>query len=112
MQDRRPRFTGSLIMSTLIHFGVPFLAAMILSLTQIDFKENGLALLCYVYVPFAMSGCAIGLYPHLARPVLAALVSASLVFAISYMSWNILAAPAIFFSTLSAFLIQRYKANS
>ena len=111
MQDR-PRFTGTLIISVVIHFAVPFLAATLLSPAQIDFKNTGLVLVCYIYVPFALSGSLIGLHPYLIRPVLAAFISSSFVFVVSYMSQNLLAAPAIVFSTLSAYLANPYKIGS
>ena len=111
MQDR-PRFTGTLIISTLIHFGLLFLTVTLLSLVRLRFNDGGLVLVFYVYLPFALSGCAIGLHPYLIRPVLAALISASFVFAVSYMGRDMLAAPAIVFSTLAAFFAQKYKIGS
>ena len=104
MQDR-PRFTGTLIISTLIHFGTPFLAAMLLSPAQLSFENKWLVLICYTYVPFALSGCVVGLHPHLIRPVLAAIISSTLVFVVNYMHSDMLAAPAI----VCAFIAQKYK---
>ena len=110
MQDR-PRFTGTLIISTLIHFAisVPSRIAALADTNRLQVKTSALFWVCYVYVPFAVSGCVIGLHPHLIRPVLAALLSASFVFVLIYMRWNMLAAPAILFSTLGAFLTRKHK---
>lgn len=107
MQDR-PRFTGTLIISILIHFGVSFLVATLLSLTPIDYQNQSLYLVCYVYLPFALSGCVIGLHPHIPRSVLTALISASLMFAM-LQSHGLLEAPAILLSTCAAFWAQKYK---
>ena len=108
MQER-PRFTGTLIISTIIHFAMLGLTAMLIALTQIKFQHEGLQLVCYLYVPFALSGCAIGLHPHLIRPVLAAVISSTVVILMFYLSRTIYAAPAILFSTLAALLTQKYK---
>lgn len=107
MQDR-PRFTGTLIISILIHIGVSFLVATLLSLTPVDYQNQGQYLVCYVYLPFALSGCVIGLHPHIARSVLAAFISALLMFAMLD-SQSIITAPAIVLSTCAAFLAQQYK---
>jgi len=93
MQDR-PRFTGTLIISILIHIGVSFLVATLLSLTPVDYQNQG------QYV--------IGLHPHIARSVLAAFISALLMFAMLD-SQSIITAPAIVLSTCAAFLAQQYK---
>ena len=107
--QNRPRFTGTLIISTIIHFGMPGLTAMLLALTQMKVQHEGLQLACYVYLPFLLSGCVIGLHPYLIRPVLAALISSSLIFLLFYLSQSIYAAPAILISTLAAFFTQNYK---
>ena len=94
MQDR-PRFTGTLLISFLIHMIMPFFMAMLLSLTQINFVDLGLLNVFYIYIPFALAGCAIGLHPYLIRPVLAALVSASLTILLVYSRDMLLDSPAI-----------------
>jgi len=111
MQDR-PRFTGTLLISFLIHMIMPFFMAMLLSLTQINFVDLGLLNVFYIYIPFALAGCAIGLHPYLIRPVLAALVSASLTILLVYSRDMLLDSPAILLSTLCAFLAQKFKLRS
>ena len=107
--QNRPRFTGTLIISTIIHFAMPGLTAMLLALTQIKVHNEGLQLACYVYMPFALAGCLIGLHPYLIRPVLAAFISSSLVLLLFYLSQSVYTAPAVLISTLAAFSTQRYK---
>ena len=111
MQDR-PRFTGTLLISFLIHMSLPFLVAMLLSLTQVDFVGLGLSNLFGIYIPFALAGCAIGLHPYLIRPVLAALITASITILLIYSRDKLLDSPAILLSTLCAFLAQKFKRPS
>ena len=109
MQNRSQLFP-TLLISTLIHIGLVFLVSMLFSMLQIQFAD-GLVRICCLYVPFAISGAVIGVYPNLWRPVLAALISAPVALLVLENKSFVLAVPAILISCLSAFCTNSFNAD-